>query len=152
MNCQLLLASRYMSYILAYSLERVYLATGCLPRICLRGKVFIEPLPSSGYIRHIYKNCVPFSWSYALAVSKTIKSGFNRRPPRLFFSMAQTGGRHLGPDRHCMVDDTVSPSQTSAGISLFVKVTFRPASKNMTNRCEVRIKAYFKRYLPNVLT
>jgi hypothetical protein len=27
-------------------------SNGCLPRICLRGNVFIEPLPSSGSIRH----------------------------------------------------------------------------------------------------
>jgi hypothetical protein len=25
----------------------------CIPRICLRGKVFIEPLPSSGFVCHI---------------------------------------------------------------------------------------------------
>jgi hypothetical protein len=30
----------------------LYPATGCLPRICLRGNVFIEPLPSSGSISH----------------------------------------------------------------------------------------------------
>jgi hypothetical protein len=27
-------------------------SNGCLPRICLRGNIFIEPLPSSGSIRH----------------------------------------------------------------------------------------------------
>jgi hypothetical protein len=37
-----------MSSVVAYSLERVYPATGCLPRIFLRGKVFIEPLPPIG--------------------------------------------------------------------------------------------------------
>jgi hypothetical protein len=34
-------------------------ATDSLPTICLRGTVFIEPLPSNGSIRHkIYVNCV----------------------------------------------------------------------------------------------
>jgi hypothetical protein len=31
---------------------RLYLATGCLPRICLRGNVFTEPLPSNGSTCH----------------------------------------------------------------------------------------------------
>jgi hypothetical protein len=34
---------------------RLYLATGCLSRICLRGDVFIEQLPSNGSIRHNIK-------------------------------------------------------------------------------------------------
>jgi hypothetical protein len=46
------IAYQQMSSIVAYSLERVFLTTGCLPRICLRGKVFIEPLPSSVSVRH----------------------------------------------------------------------------------------------------
>jgi hypothetical protein len=46
------LNSTQMSSIVAYSLERVCLATGCLRRIRLRGKVFIESLPSSRCIRH----------------------------------------------------------------------------------------------------
>jgi hypothetical protein len=29
-----------------------YPPTGCLPRVCLRGNVFIEALPSSGSICH----------------------------------------------------------------------------------------------------
>jgi hypothetical protein len=33
-------------------LQELY-ATGSLPRICLRGNVFMEPLPSNGSIRHI---------------------------------------------------------------------------------------------------
>jgi hypothetical protein len=42
--------------VVAYCCRR-YLATGCLPRICLRGKMFIEPLPSSRSLRHnIYKS------------------------------------------------------------------------------------------------
>jgi hypothetical protein len=55
------IAWHWMSCIVAYSLERVYLGTGCLPRICLRGRVFIEPLPSSGSVRHsiIPLNCHP---------------------------------------------------------------------------------------------
>jgi hypothetical protein len=44
-----------MSSIVAYSLECVYLAMGYLPRICLRGKVFIEPFSSSGSICHNIK-------------------------------------------------------------------------------------------------
>jgi hypothetical protein len=40
-----------MSSIVAYCCT-YYLAKGCLPRICLRGKVFILPLPSNGSIRH----------------------------------------------------------------------------------------------------
>jgi hypothetical protein len=46
------ITQQWISSSVAYSLERVYLPTVCLPRICLRGKVFIEPLPSSGYARH----------------------------------------------------------------------------------------------------
>jgi hypothetical protein len=38
-----------------------YLAVGCLPRICLRGNVFIEPLPSTGSIRH---NMFPLHCTY----------------------------------------------------------------------------------------
>jgi hypothetical protein len=49
------IAYQCMPSIVAYSLQRVYLATGCLPRICLPGKVFIAPLPSNGSIRHNVK-------------------------------------------------------------------------------------------------
>jgi hypothetical protein len=38
-------------FVVAYC-WRLYLATICLPRICLRGNMFIEPLPSSRTIRH----------------------------------------------------------------------------------------------------
>jgi hypothetical protein len=34
-----------------------YLATGCLPRICLRRKVFVELLPRNGSIRHNTLKC-----------------------------------------------------------------------------------------------
>jgi hypothetical protein len=44
---------QWMSSIFVYSLEHVHLATGCLPRICLSGKMFIDPLPSNGSISHI---------------------------------------------------------------------------------------------------
>jgi hypothetical protein len=37
---------------------RLYLTTGCLPRICPGGDVLIEPLPSSGSIRHITILCI----------------------------------------------------------------------------------------------
>jgi hypothetical protein len=40
-----------MFFIVAYCTH--YLATACLQRTCLRGNVFIEPLPSSGSISHI---------------------------------------------------------------------------------------------------
>jgi hypothetical protein len=39
------------------------------------------------------------------------------------FSMAQTGGSHLGPDQDCMVDDAEPPNRTFTGWSLFLKVT-----------------------------
>jgi hypothetical protein len=45
-------AWQWMSSIVAYSMERVYLATSSLPRISLRGNVFIEPLPSNVSVRH----------------------------------------------------------------------------------------------------
>jgi hypothetical protein len=41
------IAKQWTSINVAYYC-RLYLATGCLPRIGLRGKVFIEPLPSNG--------------------------------------------------------------------------------------------------------
>jgi hypothetical protein len=41
-----------------------YLATGCLPRICLCGKVFNEPLPSSGSIRHYTFMCLVYALWY----------------------------------------------------------------------------------------
>jgi hypothetical protein len=34
-----------------------YLATGCLPIICLRGKIFNEPLPSNKSIGHNINEC-----------------------------------------------------------------------------------------------
>jgi hypothetical protein len=40
-----------MSFIVAYCWAH-YPATSCLPRICLRGNVFIEPLPNCGSTRH----------------------------------------------------------------------------------------------------
>jgi hypothetical protein len=40
------------AYLLSYC-SRLYLATGCLTKICLHGNVFIEPLPSSVSIHHI---------------------------------------------------------------------------------------------------
>jgi hypothetical protein len=43
-----------MAVIVAYCCTR-YPATGCLPRICLRGNVIMEPLPISGSICHIIK-------------------------------------------------------------------------------------------------
>jgi hypothetical protein len=57
LNCQLLLASCYSlgtdstCNIVAYCCTH-YLATGCLPRIYLRGTTFIEPLTSNGFIPH----------------------------------------------------------------------------------------------------
>jgi hypothetical protein len=46
---------RYVAMNVLYCLVFLYAITsnGCLPRICLRGNVFIEPLPSTGSIRHI---------------------------------------------------------------------------------------------------
>jgi hypothetical protein len=38
---------------------RLYLATGCLPRICLHGKVFVKPLLSNGHMCH---NILKVSW------------------------------------------------------------------------------------------
>jgi hypothetical protein len=42
---------QWISSIVAYFCTH-YLATGCLLRMCLRGKVFIESLPSNGSLRH----------------------------------------------------------------------------------------------------
>jgi hypothetical protein len=52
-----------MRSIVPYLLERVYQSTGCLSGICLRGKMFTEPLPSSGSVR----NNMLYSYSVATA-------------------------------------------------------------------------------------
>jgi hypothetical protein len=54
------IATEIIRWLHAYSSSRIvvdYLAMGCLPRICLRGNAFIEPLPSSGSIRHNMYMC-----------------------------------------------------------------------------------------------
>jgi hypothetical protein len=69
-----------------------YLAMGCVPRICLRRKVFIEPLPSNGYMRHniirLQYDCVMLhlvgcerwgSWSIIRYYSYPSKIQFSRR-------------------------------------------------------------------------
>jgi hypothetical protein len=45
------IAYQWMSTVVSYC-YRFYLAKGCLPRICLHGKVFIEPLLNNGDMRH----------------------------------------------------------------------------------------------------
>jgi hypothetical protein len=45
------IAEHWMSVIVVYYCTH-YPAMGCLPRKCLRGNMFIEPLPSSETIRH----------------------------------------------------------------------------------------------------
>jgi hypothetical protein len=51
------IAEQLMPSTVAYLLERVYLARNCLPGTCPCGNMLIEPLPSSGPVRHNIVTC-----------------------------------------------------------------------------------------------
>jgi hypothetical protein len=68
---------RYPSLDVLYCRVLLYVLTsnGCLPRICLRGSVFIEPLPSSGSTRHniiIKRSCFPLKFMVLLVYIELI--------------------------------------------------------------------------------
>jgi hypothetical protein len=58
------IAQQWTSTVVAYC-SRLYLGTGCLPRIGLRGNVFIELLPSNGSTCHNIKKQIVISVNWA---------------------------------------------------------------------------------------
>jgi hypothetical protein len=117
-NSQLLLASRniYFGADLTENASIVYigrpLATGCLPRICLRGKAFIKPLSSTGSTGH---NISPFVRFGVQSVSTNILGNWSH-------SLHPTFCRVVSSSR-CLCF-SISPSQSVW--QTFTKVGMNP--------------------------
>jgi hypothetical protein len=91
---------------------------GYLPRICLRGKVFIGPLPSNGYMRNTYKTPCGTGSIVACALPRNgstchnIQRACDMGTPRIFLYENGSAISSRGVPEH-MFTKNFKPSKTS---------------------------------------